>query len=259
MRTISYAAATLFIMCISLAGPAPAQEAIFCEGVYGGHLQGIAAQAGTALYWSFTVELVKTDMNGSFITSVPVEDHHGDLAFHDNKLYVAVNLGEFNREPGHADSWIYVYDADNLDFLSRHEAQEAVHGAGGIAVRDGRFYVVGGLPEGYTENYVYEYDEAFHFVKRHVVDSGYTLMGIQTAFYGFGHFWFGCYGHPDNKPLIITDANFMVRGAYDTDFSVGIDASDESILFRGITWTIGERKYWRGRIVKENLVDILDK
>jgi hypothetical protein len=73
---------------------------------------------------------------------------------------------------------------------------ELVHGAGGMAWYDGKFIIVGGLPPGVNENYAYEYDENFRFVKRHVIASGYTLMGIQTIAQADGAWWFGCYGKP---------------------------------------------------------------
>ncbi len=44
----------------------------------------------------------------------------------------------------------------------------------------GKFLIVGGLPTGVDENYLYEYDESFKFRTRHVLGGGYTLMGIQT-------------------------------------------------------------------------------
>lgn len=224
-------------------------EEIICEGAYGGHLQGIAVDDGKAIFWSFTVDLVKTDMKGKLIKSVPVANHHGDLTCCNGKVYVAVNLGEFNLEPGKADSWVYVYDAKDLTFISKHKVPELVHGAGGMGYHDGAFIIIGGLPKGYKENYAYEYDDNFKFISRHVVNNGYTLKGIQTACYAHGFWWFGCYGFPDNKALFKTDATFTLRGAYDTDFSVGIDALPDGKLLRGITWDLGERKKWRGKAV----------
>ena len=109
---------------------------------------------------------------------------------------MAVNFGEFNKEAGRADSWVYVYDAGGLDLIEKHAVPEVVHGAGGIDCHDGTFYVVGGLPEGHDANYVYEYDRDFRFVGRHVIESGYTFMGIQTACHADGCWWFGCYGRP---------------------------------------------------------------
>lgn len=56
---------------------------------------------------------------------------------------------------------MYVYDAKDLPFLSKHEVHQVVHGAGGIAFNDGRFFVVGGLLKG---DYVYEYDREAKFL-----------------------------------------------------------------------------------------------
>src|ERR1017187_4275277 len=128
-----------------------------CEGVYPGHLQGICTDERDAIYWSWTDTLVKTDGRGHVLKQVKVAKHHGDLCFHDGKVYVAVNLGQFNLPAGHADSWVFVYDADTLAELGRHRVPEVMHGAGGIGYHEGRFIVIGGLPVGVKENYLYEY------------------------------------------------------------------------------------------------------
>lgn len=191
-----------------------------CEGYYSGHLQGIAIDGEGNIFWSFTTKLVKSDADGKLLKAIDVANHHGDLTYVDGKIYVAVNLGEFNNSQGKADSWVYVYGADDLEFLSKHEVQEVEFGAGGIAHHQGKFLVVGGLPEGYDENYVYEYDPEFQFKGRHVVDSGYTLLGIQSAEYAEGHWWFGCYGKP--QQLVVADDEFAVTGRYNFDCSYGI-------------------------------------
>ncbi len=195
-------------------------HAVACEGTYPGHLQGVCTNDRGAIYWSFTTVLVKTGADGKVQKQIDVASHHGDLCFHEGKLYVAVNLGQFNLPAGKADSWIYVYDAETLAELSRHEVQQVVHGAGGIAHHAGRFWVVGGLPIGSKENYVYEFDEQLAFQQRHVLDSGYTLMGIQTATFADGHFWFGCYGSP--RMLLKTDENLKLVGKWQFDASLGI-------------------------------------
>jgi len=163
---------------------------------------------------------VKTDLSGKLLKKVPVANHHGDLCFHDGKLFVAVNLGKFNDPKGNADSWVYVYDAATLKELARHEVQEVFHGAGGIGFRDGHFLVVGGLPDGVEENYVYEYDAKFKFQKKHVIKSGHTRLGIQTATFANDRWWFGCYGDP--KTLLVTDADFRMKGRFEFDCSLGI-------------------------------------
>lgn len=192
---------------------------VTCEGTYQHHLQGICADK-EAIYWCFTTQLVKTDLDGKLLKKVRVANHHGDLCFHDGKLYVAVNLGKFNDPKGNADSWVYVYDAATLKELARHEVQEVSHGAGGIGVRNGHFFVVGGLPDGVEVNSVYEYDGDFKFQKRHVIQSGHTHLGIQTATFAHNRWWFGCYGDP--KILLVTDADFQMMGRYEFDCSLGI-------------------------------------
>jgi len=191
-----------------------------CEGRYPRHLQGICTDESAAIYWSWTDALVKTDLQGRILKQVPAGNHHGDLCFHAGRVYVAVNFGKFNQPAGKADSWVYVYDGETLAELARHPVPELVHGAGGIAYHAGKFFVVGGLPPGVDENYVYEYDADFRFLKRHVLASGYTLMGIQTVAYAEGSWWFGCYGKP--KILLRADEQFRLTGKWEFDASLGI-------------------------------------
>ena len=192
---------------------------VHCEGIYRHHLQGVCTNEQDAVYWSFTTTLVKTDPTGKVVKKVSVVNHHGDLCFHGGKLYVAVNLGRFNDPQGNADSWVYVYNARDLSFVVKHQTPEVFHGAGGMAFRNKKFIVVGGLSDGVQENYAYEYDTNFQFVKKHVINSGHTLLGIQTAAFADGHWWFGCYG---NKP-IKTDASLKMVGKYDSDCRLAIN------------------------------------
>ena len=223
----------VLVLIIDLAAPRPAtsqetttgQPAAFhrvqCEGTYPKHLQGICIDEKDSIFWCFTTVLVKTDCNGRVIKKIPVAFHHGDLCYHDGKVYVAVNLGKFNEPSGKtADSWVYVYNAADLSEMARHKVPEVVFGAGGMGYHDGRFIVIGGLPPGVEENYAYEYDDNFKFVKRHVIASGYTLMGIQTAKYSGGYWWFGCYGKP--AVVLKTNESFKLVGKYTFDCALGI-------------------------------------
>lgn len=213
---------TILLATALLSAPSVAAQDfhnIACEGTYERHLQGICADQ-KALYWSFTTTLVKTDLNGKLLKKVPVASHHGDLCHHAGKLFVAVNLGKFNDPQGNADSWVYVYDSSTLQELERHEIQEVFHGAGGIGIRNDRFFIVGGLPAGVEENYTYEYDAQFKFQKKHIIKSGHTYLGIQTATFANDRWWYGCYGEP--KILLVTDANFNLKGRYNFDCSLGI-------------------------------------
>ena len=206
----------------------PRYHAVQCEGEYPHHLQGVCV-GKDAIYWSFTTQLVKTDLEGTVLKKVSVANHHGDLAFHQDKIFVAVNLGKFNDPEGNADSSVYVYNADDLTLVEKHETPEVFHGAGGVGVRDGRFFVVGGLPGDIAENYIYEYDDQFQFVKKHVLKSGHTHLGIQTATFAHGRWWFGCYGDP--QILLVTDAAFNLQGRYRFDCSLGIVGLPNEQLF----------------------------
>jgi hypothetical protein len=209
-----------------------------CQGTYRHHLQGVCTNEKEAIYWSFTTTLVKTDRNGKVLQQVEVGNHHGDLCFDDGKIYVAVNFGRFNDPKGKADNWVFVYDADDLSLLSKHKTPEVFHGAGGIAHQNGKFIVVGGLPKDARENYVYEYDKNFKFVKKHVVNSGYTRLGIQTAAFADGHWWFGCYGNE----LLKTDESFKLVGKYNFNCGLGIVGISKGKFLIGRGGVSGERR-----------------
>lgn len=190
-----------------------------CSGSYPHHLQGVCA-GKDAIFWSFTTTLVKTDLQGALIKKIAVANHHGDLCMQQDKIYVAVNLGKFNDPQGNADSWVYVYDATDLSEIEKHETQELFHGAGGIESRSDHFFVVGGLPDKVEQNYVYEYDAKFQFVKKHVIPSGHTHLGIQTAAFAHDRWWFGCYGSP--AVLLVTGEDFRMLGRHELNCSLGI-------------------------------------
>ena len=219
----------------------PKPSSIICEGQYPQHLQGITGNKKDAIYWSFTSTLVKTDLKGKILVKVDVpanpdeikkyldplvtlpenlgRNHLGDLCLAENKLYVAWS-DKFNQ-PG-ADSKIYIYDASDLSLLNIKLVPEATFGAGGIEYHNGHFFVIGGLPKDYNENYVFEYDQNFNFIKKHTIHSGYTNLGIQTVCYHDDCWWFGCYTVEGKKGLLKTDEQFNLLGIFDFSPSIGI-------------------------------------
>ena len=100
---------------------------------------------------------------------------------------------------------------------------------GGIGFHQGNFFVVGGLPNDISENYVYEYDGNFKPLKRHVITSGHTHLGIQTAAFVNGYWWFGCYGSP--KITLVTDTNFKMVGRYTQDCSLGVAQNEDGRMW----------------------------
>lgn len=192
---------------------------IICEGRYPHHLQGLAGDGVNLLYWSFTDVLVKTDLTGQVLARVEVPTHHGDLCLAGDKLYVAWS-NQFNK-PG-ADSKVYIYDAVDLQLERIVPLPEATFGAGGLDYRDGHFFVIGGLPEGYEENYVFECDGDLRYLKTHVLKTGYTNLGIQTACWHDEHWWFGCYTVEGHKGLLKADADLNLLGIYDVSPAIGL-------------------------------------
>lgn len=209
-----------FLSSAGLAQPHSPFTHVRAPRSYPRHLQGVCTNERDSVYWSFTDVLVKTDAKGTLLKQTPGPNHLGDICYDGGKIYVAVNLGLFNDADKRADSWVYVYSADDLSLLAKHKTPEAVYGAGGIAVHGNRFMVVGGLPKGFEENYVFEYTRDFKFIRRHVLRSGYTLLGIQTAAFSDGQWWFGCYGKP--AILLKADERLSTVQRFEFDCSTGI-------------------------------------
>lgn len=206
-------------------------ETVFCEGRYKQHLQGFCVDKEGNIYWSWTDRLVKTDSQGKILASVPAPSHQGDLCVIDGNVYVAVNLGKFNEAKPLADSWVFQNDMRDLHEIRRIPVPELVYGAGGMAYRNGKFFIVGGLPVGFADNTVYEYDSQFRFQKKHPLNSGYTKMGIQTIAFVNNSWWFGCYG--DIAETLQSNENFTLTGRYRMDTSLGIDQAKPGFLLVG--------------------------
>lgn len=215
---------------------------IVCEGQYPHHLQGIAGNGVDSLYWSFTTVLVKTDLQGRVLARAAVPTHHGDLGLAGDRLYVAWS-NRFNA-PG-ADSRIYVYHAADLSLEKVVMIPEVTFGAGGLDYHEGHFFVIGGLPEGYQENYVYEYDGDLCYLQTHVLKSGYTKLGIQTACFHDRHWWFGCYTVEGKKGLLKADAELNLVGAYDISPAIGLTGWGEGRLL--MAKHFGEK--WHAKVV----------
>ncbi len=203
--------------------------AIVCEGAYEKHLQGVATD-GKCLYWSFTTTIVKTDRSGRVLATTRQPSHQGDCCVKEGLLYIAVNLGRFNTETGGV-SEVWAYDTQDLSLTRKWKVPQLVHGAGGITWHDGKFYLVGGLPPTHVKNYVYEYTPDFEFVKRHDLDTGYTVRGIQTAAFIRGKFVFGCYSskrHPIRT--LACPADLTSFEVVDEETDVGVVELDGRIV-----------------------------
>ncbi|MFB3855544.1 MAG: hypothetical protein ACE148_17230 [Vicinamibacterales bacterium] len=195
--------------------------------MYKNHLQGIEVDGLGHVYWSFTDVLVKTDLTGAILERVQVPFHHGDLVFRDRELFVATNLGKDSAPTG-ADSWVYIYDANSLALKNRIPLPDVIFGAGGIASHGSQFLVVGGLPSDETANVVYEYGPSFE-LSRAITIPGYTQLGVQTATFGDGHWWLGCYG----GTLLRVHPSYADIARFRFDAALGLAALSEGRYYVG--------------------------
>ena len=87
------------------------------------------------------------------------------------------------------------------------------------------------MPDGVDENYVYEYDSDFKFLKKHIIKSGHTHLGIQTETFAHDRWRFDCYGDP--KVMLVTDADFQMKDRYKIDCSLGVEGLSGGRLMVG--------------------------
>ena len=215
------AAALPLLVCAAPGEKTPEPRSrIVCPGEYKGHLQGLATD-GKAIYWVFSQDLVKTDFAGKLLAQTKVPHHGGDPCWSHGKLYVPVCGSGFNRKPKPGTvpkNHVYVFDAD-LKLLETHHIPETEYGAGGMAEKDGHFFIVGGRPADTPGNTVYEYDGDFRLLRRHELAFD-SQKGIQTINHAFGKWYFGCYG--TGGLTVETDEDFRVTRRLRPGSSVGM-------------------------------------
>ncbi len=216
---------------------------IQCEGEYGAHLQGVATNHKDALFWSFTLTLVKTDLTGKVQATAKTVYHLGDLTCADGRVYAAACT---SWDKPSNNSKVYVYDANDLKLLDKKPVPEATYGAGGIEYYDGRFYIVGGADPKAEENFIYVYDKDFKYVATHTIPSGHTELGVQTISRHGGFFWLGCYG---NILLKLDDSlNIAGRYAFDSGYGMKLWQGNDVLVGQSLSRDEGNSKRWRGAV-----------
>jgi hypothetical protein len=218
MRLPHLLIATLFFL------PLHASADVTCEGRYGWHLQSIARDSAGNLYWSFTVDLVKTDAHGQVLAHVSVPSHHGDLTVANGLVYSAVKLADKDLTEGKGNCWVYAYRAEDLRLAWR----KPVRGVGGIGTRDGHLFIAHDKSDSGEAIYLNEYDGDANFLKRHAIDSGPIFLGVQTVCFADGAWWLGLYGKPPQMLHVSDDFSAVTRSEFDC--AVGITPGLEGAL-----------------------------
>ena len=169
-------------------------DEIRCQGEYEGHVQGIATD-GKSLYWSFTGMVVRTDLGGKVLAKCDLPMHGGDPCFAEGRLYVPAG-SRFSQEPKKKykpENFVLVF-TPALKRVNTIPLANYKYGAGGMAYRNGHFFIVGGRPGGKGGNTIHEYDGNFKLLRSHEINFN-SASGIQTInFTPEGRCLIGCYG-----------------------------------------------------------------
>jgi hypothetical protein len=178
----------LAIGVAAMAADAPQlADEIKLEGDYKGHLQDVvlAAERG-AIYWAHTCNFLKTDLTGKVLKNIEVPGHHAGTALVEGKLYVAVcpmQSKTGGKTTPECRVNVYVYDANTLDFVTKHELEQNDR-SGSIALLPSGEWLVGCLRgKGITESQVrtHRYAKDFTYLGPVVWDLGRKIkLGIET-------------------------------------------------------------------------------
>lgn len=186
-----------------------------CEGVYPWHLQGVATD-GKSIFWSFTTVLVKTGLDGKFISRYEIDrkaGHMGDLCCNGGRVYVGVARGEIRRCQTGDEVW--EFDSVSMTLLRKYPTPQTVWSNNGIEFYDGSFWIISSAPKHCRYNMVFRYTSDFRFMRCLMVDSGWTNRGVQTIFLRQGKMLLGCYGTAANEEMahasctLVVDANAL--------------------------------------------------
>lgn len=201
------------------------------------HLQGFSCDDEKRyMYWSFTDSLVKTNIEGTMISQVHINNGHlGDVDYYDGKIYASY-LG--NALPGKAwDDWssfyLYVFDASDLRLIDKIrlvECEKYKEIAGqendkrGFCAVDGvaigrdlesgerKIYVACALvtDERYSNQIILQLNLDGNYEKEFYINTGNTVYGIQNLDFDEEtcHFWFTTYG--SEKPFQSKNTLFKI-------------------------------------------------
>lgn len=140
--------------------------------------QGIGTD-GQHLYVQTSYRLLKYGLDGKLVaTGERSRWHHGGITVVDGKVYCAVS--ECSKE-GTDKHWVRVYDAESLKHVASHDVGRHFSiCAGGIAHRDGHFFVAESFFDDDHTDRIVEFDSAFRHIRTHEIDfkSPYGIQGL---------------------------------------------------------------------------------
>jgi len=217
-----------------------------------GHVQGVCTD-GTNLYWSMTYDLVKTDRTGRELARFSDKFHMGDLCWHGGRIYVGVN--RMVKDGVRRGDEVWVFEPERLERVKVCPTPQTIWCNNGLEWYGGRFWVVSCTPTHSRYNYVFEYTEDFRFVQCRPIESGWTMVGVQTICLRGDKMLFGCYGSsrdpvmPHKSCTFAVDVKDLARKSDNVEypFVIPVAARVESMSAEGMFVVDGKMWTAHGR------------
>ncbi|MCH2181745.1 MAG: hypothetical protein MK108_07055 [Mariniblastus sp.] len=141
--------------------------------------QGIGTD-GQFLFVQNSQQLLKYDLAGNLVQAGPkLRLHHGGIVCLQGKIYVAVSGCD---AAGTDEHYVHVYDGRSLNLLEKHDiGSHFTVCAGGIAYRQGRFFVAESFFDNDHLDRIVEFDASFQPLQVHTVNfkSPYGIQGLE--------------------------------------------------------------------------------
>ena len=141
--------------------------------------QGIATD-GQFLFVQNSQQLLKYDLDGNLVQAGPrLPLHHGGIVCLRGKIYAAVS----GCDPeGTDEHYVHVYDGRSLALVEKHDiGAHFTVCAGGIAYRQGRFFVAESFFDNDHLDRIVEFDESFQPIQDYTISfkSPYGVQGLE--------------------------------------------------------------------------------
>ncbi len=141
--------------------------------------QGIATD-GLFLFVQNSQQLLKYDLDGNLVQAGPrLPLHHGGIVCLRGKIYAAVS----GCDPeGTDEHYVHVYDGRSLALVEKHDiGAHFTVCAGGIAYRQGRFFVAESFFDNDHLDRIVEFDESFQPIQDYTISfkSPYGVQGLE--------------------------------------------------------------------------------
>lgn len=200
---------------------------ITCEGKHPleGHLQGLVSDR-KHIYWAFTTELVKTDLDGNLLMNRIVNTHHGDLTYHDKKLYVSF-VRTINSK---AVSRVKVYSAEDLSFIKEYDIEVFEDYIGTLDYYDNHFYIGEDFWQGLKNPKIHKYDLNFNYIESYTIDILLTKGFENVA--RFADCWWAS-SYDSGTPMLKLDDNFEIVEPFSSGFPYGFKQWSEDVVLTG--------------------------